>query len=343
MKILVIGGTRGFIGTQVVRQLVNDGHEVVVFHRGQTNADLPPSVRHILGDRQQLPNFRDEFERFAPQIVLDNYPRFEQDAIYLMQTFRGIAERVIAISSQDVYRNYGILEGIENTEPTKTPSNEDAPLRTVLYPYRALAKDENDPNYNYDKILVERVVMSDSDLPGTVLRLPVVYGKGDKQHRLFEYLKRMDDKRPVILPEKDEAEWRWTHGFVENVADAIVLAVIDERATNRTYNVGEQDALTRTEWIRSIGDAARWEGEIIAVPKDELPEHLKSPSNYRHDLVVDTSRIREELGYKERVSRNEAISKTVEWERANPPDKIDSKQFDYAAEDAAFENLLKII
>src|ERR671939_573659 len=72
-------------------------------------------------------NFIDEFKRFAAQVVLDMYLRFEQDAIRLMQTFRGIAERVVAISSQDVYRTYGILWRREDTEPNVTPINEDAP------------------------------------------------------------------------------------------------------------------------------------------------------------------------------------------------------------------------
>jgi hypothetical protein len=47
------------------------------------------------------------------------------------------------------------------------------------------------------------------------------------------------------------------------------------------------------------------------------------------------------LGFEERVSREQALSKTVAWELANPPDEIDAKQFDYAAEDAVIENLRK--
>ena len=35
MRILVIGGTR-FIGPPAVRRLVEMGHEVTVFHRGQS-------------------------------------------------------------------------------------------------------------------------------------------------------------------------------------------------------------------------------------------------------------------------------------------------------------------
>jgi pimeloyl-ACP methyl ester carboxylesterase len=43
MKILVIGGTN-FIGPPVVHRLNAMGHEVTVFHRGKTTADLPQGV-----------------------------------------------------------------------------------------------------------------------------------------------------------------------------------------------------------------------------------------------------------------------------------------------------------
>ena len=339
MKILVIGGT-GFIGKPVVKRLIELGHDVTLFHRGETKADLSPEVHQILGNRQQLFDFAQEFENFSPEIVLDVIPYdAEQDAVTVMQTFRGIAARVVAISSQDVYRTYGILSGGENTEPNITPIDEDAPLRSVLYPYRSLAKDEDDFKYNYDKIPVERVFMSKADLPGTILRLPAVYGIGDKNYRWFEYLKRMDDGRGFILLEKTVAEWRWTRGFIENVADAIVLAVTDEQAANRIYNVGESDTLTEKEWVLSIGQIVGWSGEVIAAPNEKLPEHLKAVASFEHNLIIDTSRIRNELGYTEKVSRNEALSKTIAWERANPPLEIDPKKFDYAAEDAAFETL----
>jgi nucleoside-diphosphate-sugar epimerase len=339
LKILVIGGTGGFIGTHAVRKLAAAGHSIVVFHRGQTNAELPPGVRHIFGDRQHLHDFADEFKRVAPQVVIDMYLRFEREAVAVMQAFRGVAERIVAVSSQDVYRTYGILWRVEDTSPNTTPIDEDAPLRSVLYPYRRLATGTDDPKYDYDKIPVERAVMGDASLPGTVLRLPATYGPGDKQHRLFEYLKRMDDGRPFILLGEDEARWRWTHGYVEDVADALASAATDERAAGRIFNVGEEDAPTRAGWVSSIGRAAGWEGEVIAVPNELLPEHLKSPTGYEHDLVVDTRRIRKELGYEESVPREEALLKTICWERENPPAEIDPKQFDYAAEDASLEGL----
>ena len=92
---------------------------------------------------------------------------------------------------------------------------------------------------DYDKILVERVVIGEPDLPGTILRLPMIYGPGDDAHRLFPYLKRMDDGRPAILMEEVRARWRWARGYVEDVAEAVVSAVLDDRAAGRVYNVSE--------------------------------------------------------------------------------------------------------
>ncbi len=110
----------------------------------------------------------------------------------------------------------------------------------------------------YDKIAVERVVLANADLPGTVLRLPMVYGPGDSQHRLFEYLKRMDDNRPTIPVDEGLASWRWTRGYVENVAAAVALAATNPRATGRVYNVGEDKGRSTIEWIEEIGGAAGW-------------------------------------------------------------------------------------
>jgi dTDP-D-glucose 4,6-dehydratase len=56
---------------------------------------------------------------------------------------------------------------------------------------------------------------------------------------------------------------------------------------------------------------------------------------------VDSSRIRRELGYREPVSINEGIRRTIEWERANPinPGEFNPHPFDYAVEDAALEGI----
>jgi nucleoside-diphosphate-sugar epimerase len=341
MRILVIGGTR-FMGPLVVRSLNNLGHEVIVFHRGQTPADLPSTVKEILGDRRPLASFANELRRLEPDIVLDMIPAIEQDAQEVMSTFRGIASRVVAISSQDVYRAFGRVNHKESGPAEPGPITEDSPLREHLYPYRGETPRNEDQKQwmnDYDKILVERAVMGDPELPGTILRLPAVYGSGDYQHRMFAWLKHMDDKRTVILLDEKEAQWRWTHGYVENVADAITLAVTGERASGRIYNVGEPFALSMAEWVGKIGEAAGWHGSIVLAPHGKLPQPLRWGINAEQDIVVDSSRIREELGYKERIDLDEAFRRTIDWERAHPPTEIDPKDFDYAAEDAILAEL----
>lgn len=336
MKVLIIGGTR-FIGVRVVRRLIEEGHEVTVFHRGQTNSQIPATVKQILGDRAGLSGSASEFARIAPDVVLDMICYNEQEAETLMDTFRGVAHRVVVASSMDVYRAYGCLLGLEAAPVASMPLSEDSPLRESRFPYRGQAKGPDDMAFDYDKIPVERVVMSDSDLPGTVLRLPAVYGPGD--HRAFEHLTRMEDGRAVILLEENHARWRWTRGYVDNVAAAMALAVTDDRAANRIYNVGEPDALTEAEWVRSIGLAAGWQGEIVVLPKEAVPEHLAAPYNFEHLLGADTGRIRRELGYAEHITRDEAMKATVDWERAHPPDRVDAGRFNYAAEDVALAKL----
>jgi nucleoside-diphosphate-sugar epimerase len=320
--------------------LVEAGHEITVFHRGQTVADLPDEVKRIEGDRRELEDYAGELRELAPEVVVDMVPMNEQHARSVMSVFRGISRRVVAISSEDVYRAYDIVRGLHPGPPDPIPLTEDSPLRERLYPYER-EDYEREEVEEYEKILVERVVLGDEYLPGTVLRLPMVYGTNDYMHRMYPYLKRMKDGRRAILLEEGMASWRWTMGYVEDVADAIVLATTDERAVGRVYNVGEPDAPTHAEWVRGIGHAAGWSGEIFSVSREQLPKHLDwGLENTEQHWVVDTSRIRRELGYAESVSRKEAIQRTVEWEIVNPPSGVQpSESFDYAAEDAALAAL----
>jgi len=338
VRVLIIGGT-GLTGPHVARRLVQLGHELALFHRGTSDVELPPGTRHILGDQRNLLDFRHEFRGFRPEIVLHMIAMSEVDAKNVMKTFKGIARRVVAISSQDVYRAYGRVTGFEPGPIDPVPISENAPLRTRLYPYRNQADHADHPLYHYEKILVERAILGIPELPGTILRYPMVYGPRDRQHRLFPYLKRMNDGRPAVLIGDDQSRWRWTKGYAENVAAATTLAVGDDRASGQVYNVGEAEALPEIEWVRAIGSAAGWDGEVVVVPAAHLPEGLTLALNTDQHLVTDTGRIREELQYEEVVTREEALVRTVTWERVHPPVQIDSRRFDYAAEDAILAGL----
>jgi len=336
MRVLVIGGT-GFIGRHVVRRLIETANTVTVLHRGQANPDLPAGVRYLYGDRSDIKAFASDFKRLVPDVTLDMICYNKQEATELITALVSACERLVVASSMDVYRSYGLLLGLEQGAPGAGPLKEDSPLRESEYPHRGNPKSPADFAKYYEKRHVEQVVSSAAYLNTTILRLPAVYGPGDKYHRTFDYLKRMDDRREKIILEEKRSQWRWTRGYVENVADAIAIAVTDERSAGRIYNVGEPDALSEAEWVRSIGQAAGWRGEVVALPRDKMPAHLDFHFNWEYQLESDTARIRSELQYVERVSRVEAMRRTVDWERANPPDQIDAAGFDYAAEDQALK------
>jgi len=325
MRVLILGGTC-LTGPHIVRRLVQGGHEVTVFHRGQSVAALPAAVRTILGDKEDLPALAAAVKAVSPEVVLDMCALTEDHALGLMGTCRGVVRRVVVISSIDVYRAYARIHRFEPGSPDPVPLAEDTPLRKTLDPRVGL---------RYNKTAVERVVMSDPDLSATILRYPAVLGPGDYQHRLFNTLKRMDDRRPFILLEEGGARHRFSHGYAENLAVGVALAVTNERAAGRIYNVAERETPPWAERVRRIGAVTEWNGEVLSLPMEQLPPHLRHEMDLAQQWVVDTMRIREELGYAEVVAEDEALRRTIEWERANPPAKVDPAAFDYAAEDAA--------
>jgi nucleoside-diphosphate-sugar epimerase len=51
------------------------------------------------------------------------------------------------------------------------------------------------------------------------------------------------------------------------------------------------------------------------VPAAGVPDEKRLPYDFSHPIVVDTTRIREQLGYEEVVRADDALRRTVEWER----------------------------
>jgi nucleoside-diphosphate-sugar epimerase len=329
----MIGGT-GFIGSRVAARLAAD-HDVTILHRGKRNPALPDSVRLLTGDRNRLAEHAAEFRACAPDVVLDMISGDEHQARAVVDAFRGVAHRLVTASSMDVYSVYDSLLGRAAGPVDSTPLKEDSPLRTTRYPARntALSAIFDWVTPDYEKILVEEAVRAEPALPGTIVRLPMVYGPGDPLHRFMAFVKRIDNGRAVIPLDEDWAAWRGPMGYVEDVAAAIALAVTNPAAAGRTYHVAEPEALTWAEWARAIGDVVGWHGRVATVPRDQTPKHLKPPFNTAQPWIVDSSRIRRELGYRETVPRAEALMQTVAWERSSPA-PFDAASFDYAVEDA---------
>ena len=287
MRVLFIGGT-GFIGAHIVRQIARHDHAVAVYHRGLTQAVLPELVEHITDSRSVMPiqRFPAELFEFKPDVVILTVAMGAVDARAAVEAFAGRAGRIVLLSSGDVYRAYGRFTGTEPGPIDKGLLTEDAPLRSVLFPYRHKASSPEALEYWYEKILAERAVLNAPDLPGTVLRLPKVYGPGGNEDLATVYRYR------------HHPNWRWTHGFVENVAAAVELAAIHPVAGGRIYNVGEAYTPTTAE-------------RLAWLPPSTIEPDLSSQFDFAQDIAYDTSRIRVELGYCEIVPEKEGLLRTL--------------------------------
>ena len=306
MRVLVFGGTQ-FMGPYVVRQLLARGHDVTLFHRGEHEA--VPEVRHIHGDRARIPH------DLEPDLVIDMSCMIEAHAAAAKERFGGV--RYVVLSSGDVYRNYdGLQRRSDVGEPDPAPLAEDAPLREELYPYRDKATQLGEWVREYDKILVERTL---GGTRTTILRMPAVYGPNDAQRRFYDWIDAMHRSDDVIAIDEAMARWRWTRGYVANCADAIVHAAFDERAAGQTYNVGEIDAPAEEEWLRLLTLIYKWSGRIERRPG------LGPPLDFRFHIHTDTSRLRDELGWREHVSRGEALASLLRWRRGLDHDLPDGR------------------
>ncbi len=286
MRILVIGGTN-FIGPHVVRSLTDWGHNVTVFHRGQTESHVLDDVQHIRSSQAAIPvvEFPEAVGMLQPEVVVHMIAMGQADGHAAVKFFSGKAQRIVGVSSGDVYRAFGVFQGFETGAVQAMPLTEESELRTKLYPYRS-DSEPGDWKHDYDKILMEKELLGDANISGTILRLPKVYGPetGQGLDHYYHFTRHLN--------------WRWTHGFVENVAHAIALAATHPDAGGKIFNVGEQDTPTVEERLSMLPAS---QGE-----KTE-PDGLR----FEQGIVYDTSRIRQELGYREIVSYEEGINRTL--------------------------------
>ena len=183
-------------------------------------------------------------------------------------------------------------------------------------------------------------LLAEPALPATILRLPATHGPGDKQHRLARYVRAIHDGRAAIVLAETHARWRWSRGYVENVAAAIALAVGNDRAAGQIYNIATEPAASEAEWIRAIGGLTGWRGEVRVIPDEALPAPLQRPFDFSQHLEVDATSIRSELGFREVVGEAEGLRRTINWE-LKTLHEVPELRLDYRAEDEALSAALE--
>ena len=132
-----------------------------------------------------------------------------------------------------------------------------------------------------------------------------------------------------------------TSAFVENATSAVLLAVdhIDHSAGD-IYNVGDDRQFTYAQIAEIVGDELGCPFEPVSVPWEFAA--TAGPFIHNHSSthrILSTEKIRQQLGYRDKVDPEEGMRHTVRWQAENLSGSEDAvarlqDPFDYAAEDA---------
>jgi nucleoside-diphosphate-sugar epimerase len=241
MKILVIGGTR-FIGPAAAKHLEEAGHNIALFHRTY-RPEIP--YRQIQGDCEIVDELRNGIQAMQPDVIIHAAAMFERQIKALEQALSGKKTRVILLSSADVYKAFEVVNRLSDTPVQPVPIHERSPLRETLYPYRGRRLDM-DIAHDYEKITVERAALESPIIDSVILRLGMVYGENDYNHRFLEPIRKMRRGDKAIELPRIMADFRACKCYVEDVAHGIRLAA-EIGASGEVYNLAAQEVLSEIE------------------------------------------------------------------------------------------------
>ena len=183
MRILIIGGTV-FVGRHIAEAALAAGHDVTVFHRGRTGADLFPSATHLTGDRNEDLSALSTGEWDATIDVCAYFPRQVRQ---LTEVLGGRCGQYVFISSTSAYRS--------SVSPGFT---EDAPLAELDDP---TSEEFTDDTYGGLKVACERTAIEMFGTGGvTVVRPTYVIGPHDESYRFTWWVERIARGGTVLAP-----------------------------------------------------------------------------------------------------------------------------------------------
>ena len=139
MRILILGGTK-FLGRATTEAALARGHELALFNRGKTNADLFPEVEQVHGDRKRDLSL---LSGRTWDAVIDTSGYIPADVRASAERLRD-AGRYVFISSVSVYADFstGPAESSPTADLGDLPLDELAPDSSNYGPLKALSEVE---------------------------------------------------------------------------------------------------------------------------------------------------------------------------------------------------------
>src|SRR5260370_1437136 len=310
LRILVIGGTQ-FIGRATVEALLERGDDVTLLHRGQTGADLFPSVARTTADRANLTP--QPFGDARWDVVLDMVPQLRRDVETTLVALRGRMTRYVQCSTGSVYpalRPY--------------PIDEDAPTAPCT---PEQAADPGMETYGPRKAECERratALCAEAGVALFIARPVIVYGPHDYTDRMHFWLVATHWGR-VVLPDAGLPIFRCI--YVRDLADLFVRMVEADPALAGVYNAAGTELFSLRDLVRTAAEVVGTWPEIVSAsaaqlegwglkPQFDVPIWLAEEGVSEH-VIMDVSRARERLGFRS-TPLAETLRATWEAYQAHP-------------------------
>ncbi len=193
--------------------------------------------------------------------------------------------------------------------------------RTVAAPFTESDVPYPEDVYGRFKLETEdrlRRVAGFSKLEVVIIRPPLVYGPGVKANflRLMEWI-----WRGVPLPLKKVSNRR-SLIYVGNLVDAIIACVEHPAATGKTFLVSDNEDVSTPELIRRMAHALGRPARLFPCPPAllhagaRLTGRQEAAERLLGSLVVDSSKIRRELGWKPPYTMEQGLAETARWYKA---------------------------
>jgi len=192
LKILILGGT-GFLGPQIVKRALANGHEVTLFNRGKSSPDLFKDVEHIEGDRYTDLSGLEKAVASGRKwdAVIDTFTYVPKTVTDAMDILKPAMDQFVVISTISVYAS--------NNEPN---ADEDAALATVPDEIAATITTHQQVGQHYGAMKARVEKAAEANFPGkvTVIRPGLIVGPRDTTGRYSYWPIRGSEGGRMIAP-----------------------------------------------------------------------------------------------------------------------------------------------
>ena len=308
MRRSIVTGATGFVGANLVRRLLQDGHEVHLLLRPNFTPWRLEEIRsHVQLHTVDLADF-DRLVAVVNQIQPDWIFHLAAHGAYSYQTDWQEITRTNVISTFNLVQA-GLKSGFESFVNTGSSSE---------YGFKLYAPAETEwlePNSYYSVTKASatmfcRFTAQSQKVSIPTLRLYSVYGAYEEPTRLMPTLVVQGlagELPPLVNP--DIAR---DYVYVDDVNDAYILAATQaDQELGAVYNVGTGVQTS----LRQVVDVAR---QVMPIPVEpnwgSMPDRRWDTSVW----VSDNRRIQDALGWKPRYSFEQGFQQMVQWFQDHP-------------------------